>query len=87
MGQAPPREGPRFGSLVSAVDEDGNEVVVHYFPEPGHEGIRGGVAGDARRVGQDLSPPDEACLLTEVDDVLEVVDEEPGPAAVPAGTG
>ena len=33
MGQVPPREGPRFGSLVSAVDEDGNEVAGIAVPE------------------------------------------------------
>ena len=33
MGQAPPREGPRFGSLVSAVDGDGNEVAGIPVPE------------------------------------------------------
>jgi hypothetical protein len=33
MGQVPPREGPRFGSLVSAVDEDGNEVAGIPLPE------------------------------------------------------
>ena len=33
MGQAPPREGPRFGSLVSAVDEDGNEIAGIAVPE------------------------------------------------------
>jgi hypothetical protein len=33
MGQVPPREGPRFGSLVSAVDEDGNEVAGLAVPE------------------------------------------------------
>jgi hypothetical protein len=33
MGQVPPREGPRFGSLVSAVDEDGNEVAGIVLPE------------------------------------------------------
>jgi len=33
MGQAPPREGPRFGSLVSAVDDDGNEVAGIVLPE------------------------------------------------------
>ena len=33
MGQAPPREGPRFGSLVSTVDDDGNEVAGICVPE------------------------------------------------------
>lgn len=33
MGLAPPREGPRFGSLVSAVDDDGNEVAGIAVPE------------------------------------------------------
>ena len=33
MGQIPPREGPRFGSLVSAVDDDGNEVAGIAVPE------------------------------------------------------
>jgi hypothetical protein len=33
MGQAPPREGPRFGSLVSAVDDDGNELAGIAVPE------------------------------------------------------
>jgi hypothetical protein len=33
MGQAPPREGPRFGSLVSTVDDDGNEVAGIPVPE------------------------------------------------------
>jgi Alpha/beta hydrolase domain len=33
MGQVPPREGPRFGSLVSAVNEDGNEVAGIVLPE------------------------------------------------------
>jgi hypothetical protein len=33
MGQTPPREGPRFGSLVSRVDEDGNEVAGILLPE------------------------------------------------------
>jgi hypothetical protein len=33
MGLAPPREGPSFGSLVSAVDDDGNEVAGVAVPE------------------------------------------------------
>jgi hypothetical protein len=33
LGQAPPREGPRFGSLVSAVDDDGNEIAGIAVPE------------------------------------------------------
>ena len=33
MTQIPPREGPAFGSLVSAVDEDGNEVAGITLPE------------------------------------------------------
>ena len=33
MAQAPPREGPAFGSLVSAVDDDGNEIAGIAVPE------------------------------------------------------
>jgi hypothetical protein len=33
LSQAPPIEGPRFGSLVSAVDDDGNEVAGVALPE------------------------------------------------------
>ncbi len=33
MAQAPPREGPLYGSLVSAVDDDGNEVAGIAVPE------------------------------------------------------
>jgi hypothetical protein len=33
VAQAPPREGPLFGSLVSAVDDDGNEVAGIAVPE------------------------------------------------------
>ena len=33
MTQIPPREGPAFGSLVSAVDDDGNEVAGITLPE------------------------------------------------------
>jgi Alpha/beta hydrolase domain len=33
MAQAPPREGPAYGSLVSAVDDDGNEVAGIAVPE------------------------------------------------------
>jgi Alpha/beta hydrolase domain len=33
MTQAPPREGPAFGSLVSAVDDDGNEIAGIAVPE------------------------------------------------------
>jgi Alpha/beta hydrolase domain len=33
MAQAPPREGPAFGSLVSAVDDDGNEIAGVAVPE------------------------------------------------------
>jgi Alpha/beta hydrolase domain len=33
IGHAPPREGPLYGSLVSAVDDDGNEVAGIAVPE------------------------------------------------------
>ena len=33
IAQAPPREGPLYGSLVSAVDDDGNEVAGIAVPE------------------------------------------------------
>ena len=56
--------------------KEGDHLVAHDFPQPGHERIQGSVARDAGRVGQDLLAPDEARLLAKVDDVLEEAAED-----------
>lgn len=39
--------------------------------EAGHEGVDGGVGPDLSRVEVELTPPDQARLLAEIDDLLE----------------
>jgi hypothetical protein len=51
--------------------KEGDQVVVHDFPQSGHEGIHGSIAGDTGRIGQQLLAPDKARVLAEVDHMLE----------------
>jgi hypothetical protein len=64
------------------VAEEGDQMAIHDVAEPGHEGIRGGVAGDPGGVGEDLLPPDEARLLAQVDHALEEAAEDGEPEAL-----
>ena len=53
-----------------------DQVVVHDLPESGHEGIHGGVARDAGRIGHDLFAPDEAGLLVTIDHMRKEAAED-----------
>jgi hypothetical protein len=64
------------------VAEEGDQMAIHDVAEPGHQGIRGGVAGDPGRVGEDLLPPNQPCLLAEVDHALEEAAEDGEPEAL-----
>jgi hypothetical protein len=58
-------------------------VVVHDFPESGHQGIHSSIAGDASRIGQKLLAPHQARCLAEVDHRLEAAAKDVETEALP----